>query len=204
ISETVNLESDKTPDLILMPAVKTAFGNVCVGTGGGHTHGFWGNPNGAEIFNSDGKYLEAVNSLALVNENGTRVTPLADYTVYASWNQDATAENMAFMLSCQLAAMKLNITAGPALGFVDGNGFIITGTKTPIYVGGNNVNNGLISITNLMAAENEVLLANPITVQDAPERSYQELLKNLLDSANNDNSIFVKTTPQPSLYTATP
>jgi len=55
-----------------------------------------------------------------------------------------------------------------------------------------------------MAAGNEVLLANPIIVQDTPERSYQELLKNLLDSANNDNNIFVKTTSQPSPYTATP
>lgn len=201
-SQTIELTPDLSADIPLLPTEKVSFGNLYMGIGG-HTHGFWGNPNGEALFNSDPKYLDAINSLALVDEAGLPVTPFLDgYNTYAPWNQDANATNMAYMLSCQLGAMKLNATAGAEIGFVNENSIILIGDTTPIYVGLENVNkDGFIFVKDLIAAANEALIANPDTRLLSSARDYQVFLEKVIDRANQDNAaVYLWLTPPNGPY----
>jgi hypothetical protein len=98
---------------------------------------------------------------------------------------------MAYMLSAQLAAMRLNVSANPAVA------------TTLIYAP------GLPSLTNtagfatvqvIMDAANAALVSpDNVTIGASAARTYQELLKNALDSANN-NLTFVQSTPCPRTF----
>src|SRR6266567_2731075 len=88
----------------VVPGSSVTFGNVCLGAGGGLTLGFWSNKNGqALVSTADLSYLGSLN---LVNGAGTAFDP-ASYSTFRSWILSATAVNMAYMLSAQLAAMEL-------------------------------------------------------------------------------------------------
>jgi len=89
------------------------FGNVCVGAGGGLTLGFWSNKNGQALFGADD--LALMVSLNLRNADGTAFNP-ASYSAFRTWLLNATATNMAYMLSAQLAAMELNVLNGKVGG----------------------------------------------------------------------------------------
>ena len=86
---------------------------------------------------------------------------------------------MANMLSAQLAAMELNVEAGKVSG------------GALDYVGGSI---GFTTINNLMTLANTSLGTDGYTVAAGATRTYQELLKNALDKANN-NLNFVQATP---------
>lgn len=176
-SDTVTLAADDAKDIM--------FGNVCLGAGGGLTLGFWSNRNGQALIDS-GDILMLV-TLNLVNATGSPFGPTTAANV-KSWLLSANATNMAYMLSAQLATMELNV----ANGFVSSAALVyapcLIGTATP---GANSL--GFISITDLMAAANTSLGANPLTVSAGPVRTYQECLKTALDRANN-NLNFVQTT----------
>ena len=86
---------------------------------------------------------------------------------------------MAYMLSVQLSAMELNVFNGKVSG-------------AALVYGGASL--GFLSINSLMAQANAALLANPVTLSDGAARSAQELLKNVLDGANN-NLNFVQAAP---------
>lgn len=162
------------------------FGNVCLGAGGGLTLGFWSNKNGQSFYGSDDNALLV--SLNLRNANGSVFDP-ASYAAYRTWSLGATASNMAYMLSAQLAAMELNVLNGKVAG------------SAIVYAPGTGIpGNDFVSITNLMAAANTDLgtAGHENTTSGTPGavfRARQEALKNALDKANN-NLNFVQTAAQ--------
>src|SRR5262249_17061012 len=95
------------------------FGNLCLGAGGGHTLGFWGNNNGQAAFlgtDAGASALALLQSLNLRNATGAAFDPTS-YAQFKTWLQGANAQNMAYMLSVQLAAMEMNVLRG----FVNGS-----------------------------------------------------------------------------------
>jgi hypothetical protein len=144
-----------------------AFGNLCLGAGGGHTLGFWSNKNGQAWF--DGGDLAALNALNLKNANGSDFDP-ASYAKYRTWVLNATATNMAYMLSAQLSAMTLNVREG-----------IVSGSSLVEVSAGS-----YMTIDALMAAANNALALNSYTVWASADRTEQERLKTALDKANNN------------------
>ena len=163
------------------------FGNVCVGAGGGKTLGFWSNNNGRNQMNDGGTSapeLALLSGLNLRNADGSNFDP-ATYAAFRTWLLSATATNMAYMLSAQLAAMKLNVEAG----FVSGSALVYAPG-----CGNTGVGNNFISINDLMAAADAALGADGYTPSGDPNRATQECLKNALDRANN-NLNFVQSNP---------
>jgi hypothetical protein len=158
------------------------FGNVCIGGGGGGlTLGFWSNKNGKELFGSDD--LALMVSLNLRNGNGTHFNP-KDYAEFRTWLLNATATNMAYMLSAQLAAMELNVYNGK----VNGSSLIYA----PGTLSANDA--GFATVSAVMAEANTSLGTDGNTVAAGATRTSQEALKNALDRANN-NLNFVQATP---------
>jgi hypothetical protein len=101
----------------------------------------------------------------------------------------ATATNMAYMLSAQLAMMLLNVEPG----FVSGNPLV--------YAPGTNSANslGFATVNDLMSeADTELTLHGTAFAGDS-WRTYQEPLKNALDKANK-NQTFVQSTPCPFTF----
>ncbi len=148
------------------------FGNVCLGAGGGLTLGFWSNKNGQATMNDGGTLapeLAMLSALNLRNADGGNFDPTA-YAAFRTWILKATATNMAYMLSAQLAAMELNVEAG-----------LVSGASS-VYVAGI----GIMTINDLMAAANTSLGTNGYTVAAGATRTYQEQLKNGLDAGNNN------------------
>jgi hypothetical protein len=162
------------------------FGNVCVGGGGGLTLGFWSNRNGQALIS--GSDRTALSGLNLIQPKASSPFFQAfDPTTNAqvkSWLLNATATNMAYMLSAQLAAMTLNVQHN----FVDGNALI--------YAPGTNVANanGFATVSAVMAEANAELGLHGYTPSGDPARAHQEALKNALDNANN-NKNFVQPGP---------
>jgi hypothetical protein len=159
-----------------------AFGNLCVGAGGGLTLGFWSNKNGQAIYQSNGSNA-MLTALNLRTAPGLNFDP-ADYRAFRTWILSASATNMAYMLSAQLAAMELNVYNGK----VDGTSLIYA----PGATSANSL--GFASVNDLMNEANISLGANGSTVSAGAVRTYQEALKNALDRANN-NLNFVQGTP---------
>jgi hypothetical protein len=149
------------------------FGNLCLGSGGGLTLGFWSNKNGQAQFGADD--LALMVSLNLRNAAGSNFDP-ASYTAFRSWLLNATATNMAYMLSAQLAAMELNVNNGK----VNGNSLIYA----PGTTSANSL--GFATVNAVMAEANTELGLHGLTLSGSPYRSYQEALKNALDQANNN------------------
>lgn len=151
----------------------TSFGNLCLGAGGGLTLGFWSNKNGQALTGAGDMALMA--SLNLRNANGSNFDSTAKST-FKSWLLKATATNMAYMLSAQLAAMELNVYNG----FVNGGALV----EAPGASSANAL--GYATVSALMAEANASLGANGYTVAAGAVRSYQEALKNALDRGNNN------------------
>jgi hypothetical protein len=168
------------------------FGNLCLGPGGGHTLGFWSNKNGQATMNDGASLcpeLTLLNNLYLRNGSGARMNFACDYTAFRNWILSASATNMAYMLSAQLAAMELNVEAG----FVNGNALV--------YAPGTNSANslGFATVNALMSEANAELTLHATAFAGDSWRSYQEALKNALDKANN-NQTFVQATPCPFTF----
>jgi hypothetical protein len=183
------------------------FGNVCVGAGGGLTLGYWGTHVGAPPKGkSSGPYVDAaaltlLNSLSLVWGDGKYVNvavnagrPLTTANV-SGWFLNATATNMAYMLSVQLGTMELNVlkngVSGSTLVYAPGLlAFVPHAGLVGLNAG------GYISINNLMAAalSDLALSGHNVTIASGSVRAYQEALKTALDQANN-NLTFVQATP---------
>jgi hypothetical protein len=162
------------------------FGNVCLGRGGGLTLGFWSNKNGQAIMKNGDNFAAALaflSSLNLRNADGSNFDP-ATYAAFRTWLLNASATNMAYMLSAQLAAMELNVR----YGFVNGNALIYA-------PGTNSANaNGFATVNAVMAEANTELGVHGTAYSGDAWRSYQEALKNALDNANN-NLTFVQPGP---------
>jgi hypothetical protein len=159
------------------------FGNLCLGAGGGRTLGFWSNKNGQALIGATD--LAMLVALDLRNANGTHFDP-ASAGAYRTWVLNATATNMAYMLSAQLSAMELNVFNGFASG------------SALIYAPGTASANALgFATVNAIMAEANTLLgsANPLVIGASSSlRPLAEALKDALDDANN-NLTFVQGTP---------
>ena len=149
------------------------FGNVCLGAGGGLTLGFWSNKNGQALVGAGD--LAMLTSLNLRTANGSSFDP-ANYAAFRTWLLSATATNMAYMLSAQLAAMELNVFNH----LVDGNSLIYA----PGTASANSL--GFASVNAVMVEANLSLATNNLTAALSAVRTAQEALKNALDNANNN------------------
>jgi hypothetical protein len=162
------------------------FGNVCLGAGGGLTLGFWSNKNGQALVTSNtgnvsvcGAPLPASDLAWLVGLNlrdgaGNSFDP-ATYAAFRTWILSATATNMAYMLSAQLAAMELNVLNGKVNG------------SALVYAPGTG-GSDFKTVCQLMNLANTELGLHGSVLSGSPYRTYQEALKNALDRANNDQN----------------
>jgi len=164
--------------------VTQEFGNVCLGQRGGLTLGFWSNKNGMKA--TSGTDLQFLGTLNLRNANGTPFDPTTTAQL-SKWLLNANAVNMANMLSAQLAAMELNVRH-PAVSGVSEEYILYRPELNPFGI---TYNSGFITVQTLMQAADASLGANGYTVTAGPERTYQELLKNALDDANNNRPFYV-------------
>ncbi len=154
------------------------FGNVKIGCdGGGHTHGFWSNKNGQKAFEGIDDAVGILQLLSLRNDDGSPFEPTS-YDEFRTWLKDARATNMAYMLSAQLAAMALNVAAG----FVDSHALVYA----PDVEGANAF--GFVAISEVITQSVAALAANGYTPAGDINRSYQEILKDALDAANNNEN----------------
>src|SRR5205823_124901 len=109
--------------------VQVSFGNYCTIPSGGLTLGFWSNKNGQKILCGQtgsivnttllGPVVTLLNSCSLRNKDGSIHVFDSSYANFRSWLLNATATNMAYMLSAQLATLKLDVN----FLFVDSNAF---------------------------------------------------------------------------------
>ena len=156
------------------------FGNLCLGSGGGLTLGFWSNKNGAKLYNN--AVAVAQN---LVDGSGASFDP-TNHKQFNAWILSASATNMAYMLSAQLAAMTQNVNNGNvsagSLVYAPG-----TGSANPL---------GYATIGDLIDEANALLAANSYTVGAGADRDAQEAVKTAIDRANN-NYNFVQSSPCP-------
>ena len=157
------------------------FGNVCVGAGGAQGKGFWGNKNGQALFGADD--LASMVSLNLRNANGLDFNP-SSYSAFNSWLQGSTSTNMAYELSANLAAMKLNVLNGK----VSGSSLVYA----PGTVGANAA--GFATVDGLMDQTNAEIGLHGLTTSGSPFRAYQAALRDALLNANGDKT-FVQQAP---------
>ncbi len=179
----------RSVQVTLPPDSTVRFGNVCLGAGGGRTLGFWSNRNGQQLVGADD--LAMLVGLNLRNGDGSAFDP-ANYTSLRRWLLDANATNMSYMLSVQMAAMRLNVFNG----LVSGDSLVYA----PGVAGADAL--GFVSVSAVLAAANAALGADGSTPSGDPNRAVQEALKNALDQANN-NQNFLQTTPCPAPRTFT-
>jgi hypothetical protein len=116
-------------------------------------------------------------ALNLRNANGTNFDP-GNYAALKNWLLNATATNMAYMLSAQLATMELNVFNGIA----NGNAFYVPAGKT---------------INQIMSDANTSLGLYGLTLSGHPQRANQEQLKIWLDALNNNAGVL---SPTPCAY----
>ena len=171
-NDTVTTPITQSTTVFPDQTAQVTFGNFCMVGSGGLTLGFWSNRNGEALMN-DAPYANApelalLRNLYLRNANGTPFDPTT-YTGFRTWLLSATATNMAYMLSAQLAAMKLNVEAHK----VNATSFVVL----PPYFSG--------TISQLMSAANISLRDHGTTVVASTTRIYQEKLKTALDLLNN-------------------
>lgn len=155
-----------------------SFGNLCLGAGGGLTLGFWSNKNGEKLYSAATAVAQNLRDSA-----GNSFDP-PNYKAFRTWILSASATNMAYMLSAQLAAMTQNVNNGNvsagALVYAPG-----TGSASPL---------GYATVGALIAEGNALLAANGYTVGAGADRTAQEAVKTAIDRANN-NLNFVQSAP---------
>jgi hypothetical protein len=172
-------------NLVAGETTEVDFGNYCKCHSGGKTLGYWSNINGQTKLNDGGTMnpeFTLLNALHLRNADGSDFdldlvnnSQATNYQIFRTWLLNGTSVNMAYMLSVQLAAMRLNIEAG----FVNPNNFYIP------YGG---------TIGDLVADADAALAADGLTLSGDPNRALQEELKNYLDQLNNGAKV-VRYTP---------
>jgi hypothetical protein len=168
------------------------FGNVKIGCyGGGHTPGFWANQNGYATIVTMGleSVLAQLGMLPLVDAAGSDFDP-STYDEFAAWLLACDAsENMAYKLSVHYACMKLNVWAG----FVDLGALVYA----PDYTGEEGLD-ALVPISELLSAAESSLALDKLTPPDDPNRDVQEVIKDALDAANNNDNFLCLTPDSPT------
>lgn len=172
-------------NLVTGETTEVIFGNYCTCKSGGYTKTWWAGTSGRTKLNDGGTSnpeFNLLNAANLRNANGTDFTldtvgqtQATNYSILQTWLLNASTTNMAYALSAQLAAMKLNIEGG----FVKKNSFYIP-------FGG--------TIDQLVTDANDALGADGNTPTGDPNRALQEELKNFLFQLNS-NATIVKANP---------
>jgi hypothetical protein len=155
------------------------FGNVCtVIATGGRTLGYQSNKNGQAL--QTALMFGELTALKLVNANGSDRDFTGSLTQNRSdlnkWLLAGEATNMAYMLSVQLATLKLTVMQGT----LDGNSIA--------YPDGRSLNQ-------IISDANDLLTADQNTKSGNPNRVAQEAIKTLIDNINNNLVEMVKPTP---------
>ncbi|MCC6621773.1 MAG: hypothetical protein IT385_10995, partial [Deltaproteobacteria bacterium] len=156
------------------------FGNLCLGSGGGHTCGFWHNKNGQSVFMNGDKgqaALALLRSLDLYDARGNAFDPYR-YAEYVAWLKKRTAVNMAYQLSAQLSAMVLNLH----FGFVDPEALVYA----PDALSANEL--GYVTVERLVTETRRALAKYGYTPALSPGRTWHATLERALNLANSDVS----------------
>jgi len=201
-----------------------SFGNYCFkAPSNGFTLGWWTNMNGQSMLAAvDPAWRTVINDLNLVNASGqpfsvpTTGSFSAAYALFKPWLKGATATNMAYMLSAQLAATSLDVNYA---GLSDTTGVVVPGG---VKTGGNVCivpylsstqaiscgtsplltltsmagsascgcasNNGVVTVADLRARANCLLAAYPNASSAGTPRTYEECVKDILDMINNNGN----------------
>jgi hypothetical protein len=220
---TTGTTSNVTIDAARCSASAT-FGNYCFSDpSGGLTLGYWSNKNGQRILQqNDPAWRTLLSGLNLRNANGTGydVPALGTFTnAYASfrtWILGATATNMSYMLSAQLAAATLasqfagldssahvivpggvrtggNVCVVPYLSVTQpiscGAPALLSLTSVPgSTTCGCTSNNGQVRISDLLARADCLLGSYGTMGTGTPQRTYGECVKNIIDMINNNGN----------------
>lgn len=185
--------------LVLTTAVPNrtiAFGNVCVGPAGGEggkTLGYWSNKNGESDIAALNDPWGQLAQLHLTDQSGAALNgPFTDHAAFRSWLLSGNAQNMAYMLSVQLAAMKFNVLTGKVSGTA-----MIRAEGVPV-IEGVEMKFNFMTVNDLMKVADKLLEEAPLTVANLPPgmdyRERQAHTKNALDEGNNNRS-FLQSTP---------
>lgn len=146
------------------------FGNYCTLTPGGHTKGYWSNKNGQQ--EETAADFVTLTNLHLGNFDGSARDFTAALNINKknlnTWLLDASAKNMAYMLSAQLAATKLSVIHGY--------------TNPAVIV------DGAMNVNDLIAYADSLLAADSSTLAGDPNRAEQGRVKDILDLINNGGS----------------
>jgi hypothetical protein len=172
------------------PDVTVSFGNVCIGPAtGGRSIGYWTNKNGQNDMTHAGMSSVLANLGLLVDAKGHYFVP-ASYKDFQSWLKNATATNMAYMLSAQKVALKLAVLTG-TLHLTDH----VYAPGAPAEWGANPA--GFIAIGDLLAFTETELSLNPYVRSGITLRAQQEALKNALENIDVNRASVAMPTPDP-------
>ncbi len=163
----------------------TSFGNILCNAGIAKTIGFWANNADKTLgqiltLNNDLDAGGITNALYGTSGFATGVNEFISFKAFRSWILGASAKNMSYMLSAQLAGAALNVGSGMASAYTlvtvtAGQDALITSATT--FVDGKYV----VEINDIIAEANAAL-----TLVETPEnRAYLEALKTILDNFNN-------------------
>lgn len=149
------------------------FGNYCRVTFG-KTLGFWSNKNGQKVFESLSP-LADLGVLNLRNGDGSHFDP-ANYTAFRTWILGATATNMAYMLSAQMAATYLSARAAEA-------------GSVQVWFMGNwiTVNQAITNADGLLS--DGTCGTSCVVLSDNPLRPDMAAYKDLFDAINNNMAV---------------
>lgn len=154
------------------------FGNVCeIKNSNGLTLGFWSNKNGQAILKAhDTEWRTLLNASNLRTANGSAYTVpggsfTTAYSSFRTWILSATATNMSYMLSAQLAATELDI----AYNGLNAKDLV----KDPD-------GDGWVPISHVVADAIAFLATHGDTTVAGPDRELAEAYKNLFDGLNNN------------------
>lgn len=174
------------------------FGNVYLTPGcNGYTLGYWSNKNGQAVLSgNDPAWRNLLNSLYLVKANGSPFEVGAGsfstaVSGFRTWILNATATNMAYMLSAQLAATTLDVSykgLNPdATVFLPNSLAVCSGVQ-------------FVKIGDVINTANALLATDGVTLSGDPNRAPQECVKNILDGINNNQLPFLSWTLGPVEY----
>lgn len=134
----------------------------------GRTPGFWRSNSGVAQIQS-GDWWDELRSLNLVNTIGWAYNPTGNVCLWKLFMAGCSSYNMAYRLSTELAAMKLNVLSGRVS--------LDCRVQTQC---------GEMTIAELLHAANSSLGHDGYTPPCDPDRVLQEKLKNALYKANNN------------------
>ena len=168
------------------PQITVLFGNYCTVPSGGLTLGFWSNKNGCKILtgSTTGTVLNPdvvtlLNGLCLRDANGAVHTFTSDYSKFRSWLLSATATNMAYMLSAQLATLELDVKYGN----VDGGAFDIS-------CSGMTINELMTAAKNSLSNCTATPCGGTCSVLSGnTQRPLMEMYKTCIDKINNNADV---------------